>query len=316
MNKDFVYLGCTNSMAKLLGLESRQAIIGKTYSDLFDAESAAHYKRTDEAVMKKGTPILLEEPLYYPDGRKEVYLSTKVPLRDLQGEIMGMLGVSIDITARKKMELDLQSARKKAEAANRAKDEFIRNMSHDIRTPLSGIVGMSSLLEQGAHTQEEKEQAHMLNISGEQLLHLLNGVLDIVATGNHQEYQLNEEECDIHALIHHVIDLELPTITLKQISLQLDLDDHLPQLIRTDSTKLHRILLNLLGNAVKFTHKGLIKLSACLIYKKNTHICNMRLKIRVCGIKQDDIKHIFKNFIALLHHITANIVVMGWDYIL
>ncbi len=79
-------------------------------------------------------------------------------------------------------------------------------MSHDIRTPLSGIVGIAAILEQGAHTQEEKEQAHMLNVSGEQLLHLLNSVLDIVATESHHEQQLNEDECDIRAIIEHVID--------------------------------------------------------------------------------------------------------------
>ncbi|KTD36801.1 sensory box histidine kinase/response regulator [Legionella nautarum] len=87
-----------------------------------------------------------EEPLYQPDGSKLVYLSNKVPLRDEQGHVIGMLGISTEITDRKKMEDELKLAKDAAEAGDRAKTEFLANMRHDIRTPLSGIVGFSEIL--------------------------------------------------------------------------------------------------------------------------------------------------------------------------
>ncbi|BCA95171.1 hypothetical protein TUM19329_15320 [Legionella antarctica] len=121
MNRNYVYLGCSNSMAKLLHLSSRHEIVGKTYADLYDQKSAEFYKKADKSVMEQGISLSLEEPLYQPDGKKLIYLSKKVPLHDDNGNVMGMLGISTDITERKKMEYDLKQAKEAAEAADRAK---------------------------------------------------------------------------------------------------------------------------------------------------------------------------------------------------
>ncbi|MBX9703371.1 MAG: PAS domain-containing protein, partial [Silvanigrellaceae bacterium] len=139
MNKDCVYLGCNNNMANLFKLKSRNDIVGKTYTDLYDEKSASYYKKADIAVMNTGIPLSVEEPLYHSDGTKEIYLSKKVPLCDLEGKIVGMLGISIDITERKQMEEELNSAKLAAEGANLLKTNFIQNMQHDIRTPASSV---------------------------------------------------------------------------------------------------------------------------------------------------------------------------------
>ena len=115
MNKECIYLGCSNSMAKLLKLASRHDIIGKTYVDLYDEKSAECYKIADKKVMDTGVSLSAEEPLYASDGAKKTYLSNKAPLRDSSGEIIGMLGISVDITEQKNMEEGLKKAKETAE---------------------------------------------------------------------------------------------------------------------------------------------------------------------------------------------------------
>lgn len=261
MSTDGIYLGCSNSMAKLLKLKSRQDIVGKTYIDLYHKTSIPHYKKTDRNVMDNGVSLNLEEPLYFPDGTKKIYLSSKVPLYGFKGKIIGMLGISVDITDRKKMEEALIQATDAAETANRAKTEFIANMSHDIRTPLTGIIGMSAILEQEVQKLEEKEHAHLVHVSGEQLLTLLNSVLDIVSAGNSQENFVKFKLINVQQLLNNLTELEQPTITLKHLKLFVDIHPNVPDNIHTDPLKLHRILLNLLGNAIKFTEKGYVRIN-------------------------------------------------------
>ncbi|HHF0523881.1 TPA: ATP-binding protein [Legionella anisa] len=272
-------------------------VLGKTDYELFGKQTADVYRANDLEVIEKNVELSREEITLLPSGEEVVLLSTKRPFLDKSGKIIGILGNTINITYLKKVESELKEAKEKAEAANIAKDEFIRNMSHDIRTPLSGIIGMSSILEREVQNNQEKEYAHMINISGEQLLALLNGVLDIIAAGSQQENIVNETACNVHDLIRSIADLELPTITLKKLDLLMSIDCTTPEWITTDTVKLHRILLNLLGNAVKFTEKGFIEIG---VRPKSHHHGKMFLEFFIKdtgpGIKPKDKDKIFKRF--------------------
>lgn len=274
MNKECIYLGCSNSMAKLLRLTSRHDIIGKTYADLYDEKSAEHYKRADKTVMETGVSLSLEEPLYTTDGIKKIYLSNKVPLRDSKGEITGMLGISVDITDRKKMEDDLNHAKDAAEAANHAKTEFIANMSHDIRTPLTGVIGMAEILELELENPEQKEEAHIIHDSGEELLSMLNDILEGIRDENLNEENINSEVFDLYQCIEDLVKLETPTTTAKNLSLNVEIDKTVPHNIISDRKKIQRVLLNLLGNAIKFTKTGNITIQVkCLeVQNDNLHL--------------------------------------------
>jgi hypothetical protein len=193
MNKDYIYLGCSNDMAKLLHLKSRQDIVGNTYHDLYDPKSAACYKKADQEVIQTGVSVSIEEPLFKSDGTKEIYLSKKVALKNVQGSIIGMLGISVNISDRKKMEEELLIAKEAAEAASHAKTEFIANMSHDIRTPLTGVIGMSEILESELENPEQKEEAHIIHDGGEELLSMLNDILDDIKAGNINEDNIHSE---------------------------------------------------------------------------------------------------------------------------
>ncbi|CAM3023645.1 PAS domain-containing hybrid sensor histidine kinase/response regulator [Legionella worsleiensis] len=232
-----------------------------------------------------------------PDGEVRWIKDSGFPLIDEEGVCYGVTGVAIDVTDEHKSTEKLKIARDTAEAANRAKDEFIRNMSHDIRTPLSGIIGMSSILENEAQTLEEKEHAHMVNISGEQLLTLLNSVLDIIASGSQSENQVHKSAVCIRNLVQNIADLELPTIKLKNLDLLITLADNLPEIIETDAVKIHRILLNLFSNAIKFTEQGYIEIGARLENRsKKIDWIDFYIKDTGLGIMEKDKENIFRKF--------------------
>ena len=162
-DRDGVYLGCNDRQARSLGFNSADNVIGKTDQELPWAVGVAeNFRKNDIHVMETGVAQVLEE-LSYMDGKQVIVLSQKIPLKNKNGKIVGILGISFDITERKKMEEDLRHAKEAAEAADHAKTEFIANMGHDIRTPLTGIIGMSGILADEVQRPDEKEHASIIH---------------------------------------------------------------------------------------------------------------------------------------------------------
>ncbi|MCA0403392.1 MAG: PAS domain-containing protein [Proteobacteria bacterium] len=260
LDKQNVFLGCNDKHAEMARLNSRKEIIGKTNADLPWKDQAEELNRLNNLVMETGISHTAEEYAVMPKGLV-VYLSQKTPLRDNNNEIMGVLNVSMDITERKKMEAALRRAKEVSDIANQAKTEFIANMSHDIYTPLNGIVGLSQLLYERLEKQEDKLHSQWINESGKQLLCLLKSVLNMVADDQLIETDLHEEPWNIRNILAGLIQLSNPAAKVKKLELRLDIDDSIPEWLITDNIKLHRVLLNLLGNAIKFTHQGSINLA-------------------------------------------------------
>jgi two-component system, OmpR family, aerobic respiration control sensor histidine kinase ArcB len=324
MNTDGIYLGCNNNMAKLFKLKSRHDIVGKTYSDLYDEKSASHYKRADNAVMNKGVAFSIEEPLYYPDGTHEIYLSNKVPLRDFEGKIVGMLGISIDITERKRTEKELAEA-KIAEAASHAKSEFIANMSHDIRLPLTGILGLTEglidvadntlVLQQVSSAKYQtsvnklievvREDGQLVLASADELLQLLNEILEIIGLESGKVSE-KPESFDLRELVAHNIELTQAVARHRGLELITEIDEYIPQYFIGLRNALDRSMLNLLSNGLKFTDKGFVKLKVELQAEHNKSYHpgdNIELKITIqdtgIGIPQDKFETIFEHFSRL-----------------
>ncbi|MFC3909164.1 ATP-binding protein [Legionella dresdenensis] len=297
-NTDSVYLGCNQQFADMASLSSPDEIVGKTDYELpWGKYQGDIYRRDDYLVIESRTPKLgIEEPQTSVDGHVITLLTNKIPLYS-KNKVIGLLGVFIDITERKRMEVSLQEAKNQAEQANLAKTEFISNMSHDIRTPLSGVVGISKLLEQHASTEKERQYASWVNESGVQLLNLLNGVLDVVSADNVREDDISLETFDLRESLDGIARLELPTVKLRNLDFKIDIEQQVPQFIKTDKTKLHRILLNLLGNAIKFTQQGHVGVTVKLIDRKDSKV---QLQFRVIdtgvGIPADIQDKIFDRF--------------------
>lgn len=282
-NVNSVYLGCNKKFSSLVG-KTPQEVIGKTDFELGWKEGEAElFYQGDREIMFGNNKVNVEETLLQPDGSKKIMLVSKVPVFDKDEKCIGVLGVSVDITDRKKMEQDLIVAKEAAESANLAKTEFITNMSHDIRTPLSGVIGMSKIIEDKTSSPENKQYAHWVNESGKQLLGLLNGILDVISADNVNDNELHNETFDLRLCIQDIAQLEMPTIKMKNLELHISIQDEIPQYLISDRTKIHRILLNLLGNSIKFTKVGHVGIDIALIAQLKDEVL-LRFSIFDTGI--------------------------------
>ncbi len=279
-----VHLGCNDQFAIAAGYKDRNEIIGKTDNDFPWKTQADKYREDDKYVIESGDPRLnIEDFMPFSNGKQATVITNKVPLRDLNGDIIGVLGIATDITQQKKVEQALSLAKEEAESANHAKIEFIANMSHDIRTPLTGVVGMSKILEEAIIEPKYKNYAKWLGESGVQLLKMLNEVLDVVSADNLREIDKYLEIFDIKQMVKDIIELEQPSTQLKGLQLIANFDKNIPKSVIGDYTKLHRILLNLLGNAIKFTQRGYVKLDVSLL-QKNENKITVRFAVSDTGI--------------------------------
>ena len=252
---------------------SFERIWGRPREELYtNPESWITFLHPDDVInyhpiheMAKKVALLGDQARYFenyriirPDGEIRWIMDHGFPICNEKGECLGVTGIAIDVSAEKRAELKLKIEKERAETANLAKTEFIAHMSHDIRTPLTGLIGMSQRLVDCSEHDERKQYAQWIHDSSQQLLSLLNSILDVVSTQNLCEHDLSQDFFDLHACIKDLITLERPSIEVKGLSLDVKIDDHVPRYVISDQHKLHRILLNLLGNAIKFTQNGRI----------------------------------------------------------
>lgn len=298
---DLVYLGCNYKFANLLGKNFPKEIIGKTDAELGWGKGEVETYREGDLEVIKGNPIInVEEEIVRPDGSKFTMLVNKTPLRDEYGNCIGILGISIDITERKIAENALKAAKEAAEAATQAKTEFVQNMQHDIRTPTSGLWGMLDFLVKNESDSNKLEALKMGLTASKRLLDLCNDAVEFGDLSGHSRPQL-EKPLDVRQTAKSVIELNLPAAFSKDkdLAIHFKVDPTVPAHIISDEFRISRILINLLGNAVKFSHKGEIALSIkANIDKENTRygVLVIEVKDTGIGISTDKINSIYEKF--------------------
>jgi PAS domain S-box-containing protein len=184
-----------------------------------------------------------------------------VPIIGVAGQVTGFRGAGLDITDRKSAEKELIREKEAAQAADQAKSEFLAVMSHEIRTPLNSVLGFADLLTDTALSDAQKEQVGMIRRSGDALLTLLNDILDFsrIESG---KMPIQPTAVEIRACLNEVADLYRATAHAKDVGILVDVDSDVPDALRTDPGRIRQILLNLIGNAVKFTPAGEVRVTA------------------------------------------------------
>jgi PAS domain S-box-containing protein len=302
---DFMYvkdLECrfvvaNTSLARSVGAHNHEELLGKMDRDFYPQELADAYFRDDQAVLRTKEPLFdREEECTNEKGDTIFLLTTKVPLLDNRGEVTGIVGVGRNISARVKAERAMQKAREAAEAASRAKSEFLANMSHEIRTPLNGIMGMTDLALDTDLTPEQREFLETVKMSSDSLLNVINDILDFS--------KIEAGKIDLEAVnfsLRDCLETTLKTLALradeKGLELLCEIASEVPEVVEGDSGRLRQVLVNLIGNAIKFTDKGEVALSVRLeVAGGDNHL----LRFTVCdtgiGIPPEKQKLIFDPF--------------------
>ena len=211
----------------------------------------------DRAVNEKKS-YEVEHPFYVSENRTKWLLGSGEPVLNEIGEVVKIRGIARDITAQKERDIALKE-KEFAELANRAKSDFLANMSHEIRTPLNGVIGFSDLLLKTNLDENQKVYMNNINNSANLLLEIINDILDFskIESG---KFELHYEPLNIRKLAQQVIDLFKSQAINKKIALNLIVDSKIPEYVLADIVRLKQVLVNLLGNAIKFTDFGEIVL--------------------------------------------------------
>ena len=252
------FIRVSRAVAEFLEMSSPDQVVGRTDYDLLAPETAQAAAEDERRIIETGQPLIGKiEKVVHPDGRVTWDYTTKLPLKNSQGEIIGICGINKDFTAIKELEDALNVARRDAEEANRAKSQFLADMSHEIRTPLNSVIGFANiLLKNRAGNLKTADLSFLERIAanGKHLLALINNILDL-AKVEARKVELEIADVELDKLVREVVAQMEGQLQGRDVRLLTDLPADMAS-IRTDGTRLKQIVINLVANALKFTEHG------------------------------------------------------------
>jgi two-component system, sensor histidine kinase and response regulator len=250
------YLRINRAMADRFGLNFPEDAVGKSASDFFGAANSERIKRDEQQLIKTGQPVVGEEELIeWPNGSQTWVSVIQMPIREDDGTIAGLFGLSHDISDQKLAQQAMQQARDAAEAASEAKSNFLANMSHEIRTPMNAIIGMTELVLDTSLQPTQREYLSMVQESGESLLSVINDILDFskIEAGR---LELDPRPFSLRENIGDTLKSLAVRAHRSQIEVACHIGPDVPEFLNGDAGRLRQVVINLVGNAIKFTEDG------------------------------------------------------------
>jgi PAS domain S-box-containing protein len=277
----FVFVN--KSYCEVFGVTAPSARTGVSYKDAIASKSQASIREAYQEVFRTGRARKIEYPILALSGA-ETYVESSVALRrDAQGQPVGFMAFARDLSARKRYEDEMAIAINAAEAASRAKGEFLANMSHEIRTPLNGVIGMLDLARDAGLTADQSELIEMAATSANNLLGLISDILDFskIEAGKLEFDRVEFDLADMLAQLSRSMGINAHA---KGLDLVCSIAPETPRFLLGDPMRLTQVLINLLGNAIKFTAEGKVALRVAIDAPSSDQQAQLRFSVTDTGI--------------------------------
>jgi len=288
------YLVANKRFLEVLQVSNEQ-VIGNDDYHFSSIEQADYFASLDQEVIKTRKPIEVEQVIAGKDGPINLLL-VKFPLFDQYNNIFGISGIATDISERTLYHKELIAARQSAEYAKLLQEQFLANMSHEIRTPMNGIQGMTNLLLETVLDGQQKKYATIIKRSVNNLLVIINDILDFSKI---QAGKLSIENIgfDVREVLQSLDSMFAHRLKKKHLEMFFQIDSSVPDFLSGDSYRLNQILVNLVGNAIKFTESGKITIGVQMIEQKvGKSIIRFSIKDTGIGIPAEKIASVFESF--------------------
>ena len=300
INQEGKITDMNSASVKVTGI-SREQLIGTKFKDYFTEPKKA--VETYENVFAKEIVADSLLRLRHEDGRLTDVLFNGSVYKDDAGNVLGVVLVARDVTAQKRFENELIVAKSTAEgerqiavAAVQSKQQFLSNMSHEIRTPMNAIIGFTNVVLKTDLNKKQKEYLNAIKVSGDTLIVLINDILDLAKVDS-GKMTFERTPFKMDDSISTILNLFETKIQEKNLQLVRKYDHKIPEVLVGDPVRLHQIIVNLVSNAIKFTHKGKITVSVSLLDDDDdTATIEFAVIDTGIGIEADELENIFENF--------------------